>query len=112
MELDRRLLEMRSTIGSMKDEQKIMESALEERQSEIKMLRETSKGAGKETLQMVALRESLKQKEAEIEDLKRRLDEYPAKIWSVSTDDPSKPTCKHNCDLEYDKPGSDRGWKE
>ncbi|KAJ6383415.1 hypothetical protein OIU78_026823 [Salix suchowensis] len=82
MELDRRLLEMRSTIGSMKDEQKIMESALEERQSEIKMLRETSKGAGKETLQMVALRESLKQKEAEIEDLKRRLDEYPAKIWS------------------------------
>ncbi|KAJ6379198.1 hypothetical protein OIU76_015920 [Salix suchowensis] len=53
MELDRRLLEMRSTIGSMKDEQKIMESALEERQSEIKMLRETSKGAGKETLQML-----------------------------------------------------------
>ncbi|KAJ6693338.1 hypothetical protein OIU85_004136 [Salix viminalis] len=91
MELDRRLLEMQSTIGSMKDEQKIMESALEERQSEIKMLRETSKGAGKETLQMVALRESLKQKEAETEDLKHRLDEYPAKIWSVSTDDPSHP---------------------
>lgn len=81
---------MQSTIGSMKDEQKIMESALEEKQSEIKMLRETNKGAEKETLQMEVLRESLKQKEAEIEDLKHRL-EYPAKIWSVSTDDPSSP---------------------
>ncbi|KAF9670857.1 hypothetical protein SADUNF_Sadunf13G0112600 [Salix dunnii] len=91
MELDRRLLKMQSTIGSMKDEQKTVESALEEKQSEIKMLRETDIGAGKETLQMVALRERLKQKEAEIEDLNHRLDEYPAKIRSVSTDDPSNP---------------------
>lgn len=98
MELDRRLLEMQSTIGSMKDEQKIMESALEEKQSEIKMLRETNKGAEKETLQMEVLRESLKQKEAEIEDLKHRLD-YPAKIWSVSTDDPSSPPVNRTATL-------------
>ncbi|CAK7349906.1 unnamed protein product [Dovyalis caffra] len=91
MELDRRVVEMQSTIGSIKDEQKIMESVLEEKQSEIKMLGEMNKDAEKETLQMVALRESLKQKEVEIEDLKHRLHECPQKIRSVSTDDPSSP---------------------
>ncbi|KAJ4849197.1 hypothetical protein Tsubulata_037082 [Turnera subulata] len=91
MELDRRVLEMQSTIDSLKDEHKTLESALEEKQNEIKMQRETNMNAQNENSQLVALMESLKQKEAEIEDLKRRL-EVPVNIWSVSSDDPSRPT--------------------
>jgi hypothetical protein len=90
MELDRRQLEMQSTIDSIKDEQKIMESTLEDKQNEIKMLREMNIDADKGNLQIADLIESLKQKEAEIEELKHHL-EYPAKKWSVSTDDPSSP---------------------
>ncbi|KAK3184224.1 hypothetical protein Dsin_031510 [Dipteronia sinensis] len=89
MELDRRLIEMQSTIDSLKDDQKAMESALEKKQNEIKMQREVT-DLGKENSQLTDLKESLMQKEAEIVDLKRRL-EYPAKVWSVSTDDPLNP---------------------
>ncbi|XP_011039890.1 PREDICTED: uncharacterized protein LOC105136298 [Populus euphratica] len=46
--------------------------------------------ADKGNLQMADLIESLKKKEAEIEELKHHL-EYPAKKWSLSTDDPSSP---------------------
>ncbi|KAJ6349027.1 hypothetical protein OIU77_006585 [Salix suchowensis] len=81
MELDRRQLEMQSTIDSIKDEQKIMESSLEEKQNEIKMLKEMNIDAEKGNLQMADLIESLKQKEAEIENLKHHL-ENPAKKWS------------------------------
>lgn len=90
MELDRRILEKQSTIDSLKDEKRTMESALEEKQNEFKMLREKEIDPGKENPQLITLMESLKQKEAEIEDLKHRL-EYPVKVWSVSTDDPSSP---------------------
>lgn len=90
MELDRRLIEMRSTIDSLKDEQKVMESALEEKQNEIKMQRAVI-DSSREDSQLIDLKEILKQKEAEIEDLRQRL-AYPAKVWSVSTDDPSNPT--------------------
>ena len=90
MELDRRILEKQSTIDSLKDEKRTMESALEEEQNEFKMLREKEIDPGKENPQLITLMESLKQKEAEIEDLKNRL-EYPFKVWSVSTDDPSSP---------------------
>ena len=88
MELDRRILEKQTTIDSLKDEKRTMESALEEKQKEFKMLREKEIDPGKENPQLITLMESLKQKEAEIEDLKQRL-EYPVKVWSVSTDDPS-----------------------
>jgi peptidoglycan hydrolase CwlO-like protein len=90
MELDRRILEKQSSIDSLKDEQRAVESALEEKQKEIKMLREKQIDPGKENPQVMALMESLKQKEAEIEDLKHRI-EHPVKVWSVSTDDPSSP---------------------
>ncbi|KAF5948383.1 hypothetical protein HYC85_014340 [Camellia sinensis] len=88
--LDSRILEMQSTISSLKDEQRTMESSLEEKQNEIKLLQEKEIETGKEDPQVIALTETLKQKEAEIEGLKRRL-EYPIKVWSVSTDDPSNP---------------------
>lgn len=95
MESNRRIVEMQSTIDSLKDEQKIMESALEEKQKEIKLQRETNIDPEKENQQMIALMESLKQKETEIEDLKRRY-ENPTKILSVSTDDPSNPQTNLN----------------
>lgn len=87
MELDRRVLEMQSTIDSLKDEQKAIESALDEKQNEIKRLREQI-DAIKENSKMINLKEILKQKKAGIEDLRHRL-EYPVKVWSASTDDPS-----------------------
>lgn len=63
-ELDNKLMEMQSTIGSMKDEQRALELAIDEKQNEIK------------------------HKESEIKDLRSSL-QTPPKIWSVSSDDPS-----------------------
>ncbi|KDO43787.1 hypothetical protein CISIN_1g039238mg [Citrus sinensis] len=94
MELDRRLLEMQSTIDSLKDEQKALESALEEKQNEIKMQREQI-DASKENSQLIVLKEILKQREAEIKDLRHQL-EYRVNVWSVSADDPSNPRKRIN----------------
>ncbi|KAA8526425.1 hypothetical protein F0562_008372 [Nyssa sinensis] len=93
MELDSRVLEMQSTISSLKDEQRTIEVALEEKKNEIKLLQEKELeiDSNKENPQVISLTEILKQKEAEIEDLKHRL-EYPVKVWSVSSDDPSNPS--------------------
>ncbi|MBA0766145.1 hypothetical protein Gotri_015213 [Gossypium trilobum] len=90
MELDRRLLDMLSTLDSLKDEQKAMESALEEKKREIKLLRDKDLNTGNENPQIIALTATLKQKEAEIEELKHRLTGQ-VRVWSVSTDDPSNP---------------------
>jgi hypothetical protein len=78
MELDRRILEKQSSIDSLKDEQRAIESALEEKQNEIKLLREKEIDPGRENLQVIALMESLKKKEAEIEDLKHRTEDPPS----------------------------------
>ncbi|XP_065876319.1 uncharacterized protein [Euphorbia lathyris] len=73
METDRRILELQSTIHSLKDERKILESALDEKRTEIKA--NQKKIIRKENNpQVTALMERLKQKEAEIEDLKRHLE--------------------------------------
>ncbi|PWA63103.1 hypothetical protein CTI12_AA357160 [Artemisia annua] len=63
-ELTNKIMEMRSTIGSMKDEQRALELTIDEKQNEIK------------------------HKESEIKDLKSSL-QTPPKVWSVSSDDPS-----------------------
>ncbi|KAI3698747.1 hypothetical protein L2E82_42542 [Cichorium intybus] len=63
-DLDNKIMEMRSTIGSMKEEQRALEMAIDEKQNEIK------------------------RKESKINDLKTTL-HSPSKIWSVSSDDPS-----------------------
>ncbi|OIT24892.1 PREDICTED: uncharacterized protein DDB_G0290301-like [Nicotiana attenuata] len=89
-DLDNRILEMKSTISSLKDEQRIIEAALEEKQDEIKMLREKHMETNPDNSKVKLLSESLRQKEAEVEDLKHRL-ELPVKVWSVSADDPSNP---------------------
>ncbi|KAK8562520.1 hypothetical protein V6N13_018895 [Hibiscus sabdariffa] len=84
MELDRRLMKTISRIDSLKAEQKAMESALEEKSNEIKQLRDKDMNAGNENPQVIALTTTLKQKEAEIEELKHRLNPR-ARVRSVST---------------------------
>ncbi|PHT43348.1 hypothetical protein CQW23_17373 [Capsicum baccatum] len=90
-DLESRISEMTSTISSLKAEQRTIEVALEEKQSEIKMLRETQPEIKSDDSLVTLLSETLRQKEAEIEDLKHRLESSPIKVWSVSADDPSNP---------------------
>lgn len=89
-DLNSRILELQSTISSLKDEQKAMEIALEEKQNELKFLREKEIDLNKESPQLTSLSNTLRQKEAEIEDLKSQLGS-PVKVWSVRADDPSNP---------------------
>ncbi|KAL4563260.1 hypothetical protein LXL04_027300 [Taraxacum kok-saghyz] len=60
-ELDNKLMEMRSTIGSMREEQRALELTIDE----------------------------IKHQDSKITDLKSDLHSSPPKIWSVSSDDPS-----------------------
>ncbi|KAE9593030.1 hypothetical protein Lalb_Chr19g0135431 [Lupinus albus] len=46
MELDRNVLELQSTIDSLKDDQKVMESAFEETQNELRIMQQKSIGLG------------------------------------------------------------------
>ncbi|XP_031380783.1 uncharacterized protein LOC116195633 [Punica granatum] len=74
MELDSRVLEMQSTISSLKDEQRTMDLVLEEKRDEIKLLREEEMETGKTDLQGTSLKEILNQKDIEIADLKHQLE--------------------------------------
>ncbi|KAL1325127.1 hypothetical protein HN51_035224 [Arachis hypogaea] len=78
MEVDRKVVEMQSTMDSLRDEQKVMESAFEEKQNELRTMQEKGINLGGGNSQVTALREDLKKKEEEIENLKGRL-EIPAK---------------------------------
>ncbi|KAG5545414.1 hypothetical protein RHGRI_017781 [Rhododendron griersonianum] len=88
-ELDSKILEMQSTISSLQDEQRTIGSTLEEKQNEIKTLRAKEVETDRENARVVALTETLRQKEDEIQDLKNRL-ENSNQVLPVSTDDPSK----------------------
>lgn len=59
MELERRVLEMQSTMDLLRDKQKTMESAMEEKQKEIRMLQEKWSHLGKQNSQVIAVRENL-----------------------------------------------------
>ncbi|KAK7257469.1 hypothetical protein RIF29_31475 [Crotalaria pallida] len=83
MELDRKVMDMQSTLGSLKEEQKVMESAFEETQKEIRIMQQKRSNSGQGGSEIIALRENLKLKEAEIKDLKEHL-EIPLKNRSVS----------------------------
>lgn len=87
MELDRRVLEMKSTMDTLKEEQTLMESAFEEKQNEIRMLQVKGSDLGKENLELVSLKEKLEQKEAEIEDLKHRFEVPLKSLWVSSNND-------------------------
>ncbi|KAE8730349.1 Transferase, folic acid binding isoform 1 [Hibiscus syriacus] len=78
-------METLSRIDSLKDEQKAMESTLEEKRNEIKRLRDKDMNTGNENPQVIALTATLKQKEAEIEELKHLLNPR-LRVRSVSTD--------------------------
>nr|XP_010313662.1 protein MLP1-like [Solanum lycopersicum] len=82
-DLESRIMEMRSTISSLKDEQRIIEVSLEEKQYEIKMLREKLTEMNAEEYQAKLSSESLQLNETE--------SDIPVKVWSVSADDPSNP---------------------
>ncbi|KAG9145478.1 hypothetical protein Leryth_019834 [Lithospermum erythrorhizon] len=88
MEMSSRLLEMQSTISSLKDDQRAIEIALEEKRIEIDQLRERSEESNNENIHAKTLSEMLKQKEAEIEELKRYRG-LPLEALSVSSDDSS-----------------------
>ncbi|XP_043689328.1 trichohyalin-like isoform X2 [Telopea speciosissima] len=89
-QLNNRIADMQSMTSSLKQEHRALESALEKMQNENNILREKDISSAKENPEIVALKELLKQKEAEIKEMKDRL-ETPTKIWSVSADDPSNP---------------------
>lgn len=74
MELHSRVMEMQSTIASLRDEHKTLEMAFDEKQTEIKMLQERETDSIKENPEAIALKEILRKREAEIEDLKHHLD--------------------------------------
>nr|GMD31931.1 microtubule-associated protein futsch-like [Ipomoea batatas] len=89
LDLETAILEMESTISSLREEQRTIASTLEEKQNEIKVLMDRNRGGeNREGARFSALSEALRQKEAEIEELKQRV-ESPVKVWSVSADDPS-----------------------
>ncbi|KAK1422870.1 hypothetical protein QVD17_18159 [Tagetes erecta] len=88
IELSNKIMGMRSIISSLRDEQRVLELAINEKQNQIK------------------------HKEAEIQDLKSSL-QTPPKIWSVSSDDPSNPTINLtnvviNPDVKVQKPNDEK----
>ncbi|KAI4378301.1 hypothetical protein MLD38_015796 [Melastoma candidum] len=71
---DARIMEMESTISSMKDEHQALVMTLEDRANEIKILHEKEIALSKKESEETSLREIIGLKEAEIQDLTRRLD--------------------------------------
>lgn len=67
-ELNSKILDMQSTISSLREEQRAVEIAFQEKQNEVKTLRDKDQDP-----QVEALREELRHKEAENQDLKHRL---------------------------------------
>ncbi|KAL8152239.1 hypothetical protein V2J09_009999 [Rumex salicifolius] len=90
-DVEGRLLEVNSLVSSLKDEQKTLESQLEEKQSEIKTLRQQQQQMMPN--EEIKFRDTSNQRQVENEDVKSHIEE-PASVWSVSSDDPSKPPVK------------------
>lgn len=92
-DLDNRVLEMQSILSSLRDEQRTIELAFQEKQNEATLLRDQYMKIKDQKPQVEALTEALHQKEAEIEDLKHRLQlDKAAKAGSTSMDEHSKKT--------------------
>nr|AFK39877.1 unknown [Medicago truncatula] len=77
MELTRTIAEMQSTMSSLKDEQKLIESAYAEKQYELRMMQQRGSNLGQGGTKRISSRENLKKTEADIEDLKS-IDDHPA----------------------------------
>jgi hypothetical protein len=74
MELARTISEMKSTMNSLKDEQKLIESAFEEKQNELRMMQQRGSNLGQRGSQRISPGKYQKKKEAEIEV---SIDEHP-----------------------------------
>ncbi|XP_058729562.1 uncharacterized protein LOC131601709 [Vicia villosa] len=74
MELARTIAEMKSTMNSLKDEQKLIESAFMEQQHELRMMQERGSNLEQRGFERIASTENLKKKEAEKQEPKHRLD--------------------------------------
>ncbi|MCD7464150.1 hypothetical protein HAX54_052208 [Datura stramonium] len=111
-DLDSRISEMKSMISSLKEEQRAIEVALEEKQSEIKILREKQMETKSDDSQVTLLSETLRQKEAEIADLKHRLEFSTIKVWSLSADDPSNPATNFTTEAAGRRDNDRRGSEE
>ncbi|XP_021717402.1 glutamic acid-rich protein-like isoform X2 [Chenopodium quinoa] len=74
LELDRRLSEMESMISSLRDERKVIELTLEEKKNKIQILTEGKNSSSEDPPQVTVLKDMLKMKDAEIEDLKFQLE--------------------------------------
>lgn len=74
MELARTIAEMKSTMNSLKDEQKLIESAFVEQQHELRMMQERGSNLEQRGFERIASTENLKKKEAEKQESKHRLD--------------------------------------
>ncbi|KAL2245808.1 UNVERIFIED_CONTAM: hypothetical protein Sindi_2849000 [Sesamum indicum] len=85
-ELNGRLVEMQSTVSSLREEQRTIELAYQEKHNEAKFLRERYIDAKDQNPQVKALTEILQRKEARIEDLNPRVG-IPANVGSVSADE-------------------------
>ncbi|KNA18726.1 hypothetical protein SOVF_068190 isoform A [Spinacia oleracea] len=72
LELDRRVSEMESTISSLNDERKVIELTVEEKKNNIQLL---TAGIDSDAPQVTALKDIIKMKNAEIEDLKLQLEQ-------------------------------------
>ncbi|RDX63278.1 hypothetical protein CR513_58309, partial [Mucuna pruriens] len=111
MELARTVVEMQSTLDSLKEEQKLMESAFEEMQNEQRLMQEKGRNVGLRGSETVALRENLKHKEAEIEDLKRRLqipvNEIVTANGTVAAEDESEKDESSGKSVKYEGDGNE-----
>ncbi|KAH6785559.1 hypothetical protein C2S51_038014 [Perilla frutescens var. frutescens] len=88
-ELNSRISDMQSTISSLREEQRTVELAFEEKQNEEKLLRD----------------EYLQVKEAEIEDLKNRLQLHGAEVGTVSAN--ATATSEANTTMFHENEGGD-----
>jgi len=80
MELTRKIAEMESTMSSLKDEQKLIEYAYQEKQYELRMMQQRGGNLGQGGTKRISSRENLKKMEADIEGLKHRIsiDDHPS----------------------------------
>ncbi|KAL5730069.1 hypothetical protein ACHQM5_002941 [Ranunculus cassubicifolius] len=88
-ELKSKFSNIQSVTSSLREEVAALELAVEEKQSEIKILKEKERNSSLGNSHVSALMEILKQKEAEIEEMKGMVEKS---TLSITTDDPSKST--------------------
>ncbi|KAL5709442.1 hypothetical protein ACHQM5_020130 [Ranunculus cassubicifolius] len=83
--LSNKFANIQSVTSSLREEVAALELAVEEKQSEIKMLKEKERNSSLGNSQISALMEILKQKEAEIEEMKGMVEKSTLSVTTDST---------------------------